>query len=67
MCACNHNTGEVDVGGSEFPDHPQLHSELEASLGYKRTPSHQKQKTKLNCGAFSFVIAWGMVTQHTSH
>lgn len=36
MHVCYPNTPEVEAGGSEVQDHPQLHSHLEASLGYMR-------------------------------
>lgn len=37
MHACNLSTLEVEAEKSEVQDHPQLHSEFKASLGYMRS------------------------------
>lgn len=37
---------EEKAGGSGVPDHPQLHSELLAILGYMRSLKQTKNKTE---------------------
>lgn len=42
---CNATTKELEAGGSGVQDHPQIHTKLDASLGYMG-PCHRNTKKK---------------------
>lgn len=59
---CKHSTWEVEAGESEVHGQPQLHRELEASLGYLTRVPHSLAQGSRACLSFPDCV-WGFFSR----